>query len=47
MRMATSTRPTISPSGNLHGMALALLCGEDEFDDAFGGAWRGEVDPAA
>lgn len=38
--------PEISPSGNLHGMALALLCGEDEFDDAFGGAWRGEVDPA-
>jgi arginase len=38
--------PAISPSGNLHGMALALLCGEDEFDDAFGGAWRGEVDPA-
>src|SRR5690606_4245607 len=37
--------PGISPSGNLHGMALALLCGEDEFDDAFGGAWRGEVDP--
>jgi arginase len=38
--------PAISPSGNLHGMALALLCGEDEFDDAFGGAWRTEVDPA-
>ena len=38
--------PTISPSGNLHGMALALLCGEDEFDDAFGGAWRQDVDPA-
>lgn len=38
--------PGISPSGNLHGMALALLCGEDEFDDAFGGAWRGEVDPS-
>lgn len=37
--------PGISPSGNLHGMSLALLCGEDEFDDAFGGAWRGEVDP--
>ena len=37
--------PGISPSGNLHGMALALLCGENEFDDAFGGAWRGEVDP--
>lgn len=32
--------PAISPSGNLHGMALALLCGEPEFDDAFGGAWR-------
>jgi arginase len=38
--------PTISPSGNLHGMALALLCGEDEFDDAFGGAWRAEIDPS-
>lgn len=37
--------PEISPTGNLHGMALALLCGEDEFDDAFGGPWRGEVDP--
>lgn len=32
--------PAISPSGNLHGMALALLCGEPEFDDAFGGSWR-------
>ncbi|MEQ1771299.1 MAG: arginase [Devosia sp.] len=38
--------PAISPSGNLHGMALALLCGEDEFDDAFGGSWRAEIDPA-
>jgi len=37
--------PGISPSGNLHGMPLALLCGEDEFDDAFGGAWRGTVNP--
>jgi arginase len=37
--------PGISPSGNLHGMPLALLCGEDEFDDAFGGPWRGEVNP--
>jgi arginase len=37
--------PAISPSGNLHGMALAVLCGEDEFDDAFGGAWRTEVGP--
>lgn len=37
--------PGISPSGNLHGMPLALLCGEDEFDDAFGGAWRGTINP--
>ena len=37
--------PGISPSGNLHGMPLALLCGEAEFGDAFGGPWRGEVDP--
>lgn len=37
--------PAISPSGNLHGMALALLCGEPEFDDAFGGAWRIGIDP--
>ena len=26
-------------------MPLALLCGEPEFGDAFGGAWRGKVDP--
>jgi arginase len=38
--------PMSSPSGNLHGMSLAMLCGEDEFDDAFGGAWRAEVDPS-
>lgn len=37
--------PGISPSGNLHGMPLALLCGELEFGDAFGGGWRGKVDP--
>lgn len=37
--------PGISPSGNLHGMPLALLCGEPEFGDAFGGGWRGVVDP--
>jgi arginase len=37
--------PGISPSGNLHGMPLALLCGEAEFGDAFGGGWRGPVDP--
>jgi arginase len=37
--------PGISPSGNLHGMPLALLCGEPEFGDAFGGGWSGRVDP--
>jgi arginase len=37
--------PGISPSGNIHGMPLALLCGEPEFGDAFGGTWRGAVDP--
>lgn len=36
--------PDISPSGNLHGMSLALLCGEPQFGDAFGGGWRGAVD---
>jgi arginase len=38
--------PGSSPSGNLHGMALAMLCGEPEFADAFGGGWRGRVEPA-
>ncbi|HZY67866.1 MAG TPA: arginase [Devosia sp.] len=38
--------PGISPSGNLHGMPLALLCGEQEFGDAYGGAWRGTVEPS-
>lgn len=38
--------PGTSPSGNLHGMALAMLCGEPEFADAFGGSWRVPVDPA-
>lgn len=37
--------PDISPSGNLHGMALALLCGERPFSDALAGPWRGEVEP--
>jgi arginase len=37
--------PATSPTGNLHGMSLALLCGEPEFGDAFGGSWRGQVDP--
>jgi arginase len=38
--------PGTSPSGNLHGMALAMLCGEPEFADAFGGSWRVPVDPS-
>jgi arginase len=38
--------PGTTPSGNLHGMALAMLCGEPEFADAFGGSWRVPVDPA-
>ena len=37
--------PETSPSGNLHGMPLALLCGEKEFDDSYRGPWLGKVDP--
>ena len=37
--------PDTSPSGNLHGMPLALLCGEPEFDDSFRGPWLGRIDP--
>ncbi|ODT68026.1 MAG: arginase [Pelagibacterium sp. SCN 63-23] len=37
--------PTTSPSGNLHGMPLALLCGEAEFDESFRGPWLGRIDP--
>ena len=38
--------PVTSPTGNLHGMSLALLCGEPEFDEPpFTGPWRGRVDP--
>lgn len=37
--------PDTSPSGNLHGMPLALLCGEREFDDSFKGPWLGQIDP--
>ncbi|UYO00001.1 MAG: arginase [Devosia sp.] len=37
--------PETSPSGNLHGMPLALLCGEPEFDDSFKGDWLGRIDP--
>lgn len=37
--------PDTSPSGNLHGMPLALLCGETEFDESFHGPWLGRIDP--
>ncbi|WP_448207233.1 arginase [Azospirillum sp. sgz302134] len=38
--------PTTSPSGNMHGMPVALLCGEDGFDGVFAGEQRALVDPA-
>ncbi|QQR35099.1 arginase [Devosia oryziradicis] len=37
--------PDTSPTGNLHGMPLALLCGEPGFSDEFQGAWLGRIDP--
>lgn len=37
--------PQTSPTGNLHGMPLALLCGEPEFDESFRGGWLGQIDP--
>lgn len=37
--------PETSPSGNLHGMPLALLCGEPGFDEPFDGDWLGRIDP--
>ncbi|MCR6634917.1 arginase [Devosia sp.] len=37
--------PDTSPSGNLHGMPLALLCGEPGFDDSFKGDWLGKIEP--
>ncbi len=37
--------PVTSPTGNLHGMSLALLCNEPEFDGPFACDWRGSVDP--
>ncbi len=37
--------PATSPTGNLHGMPLALLCGEPDFGNAYQGGWRGSVDP--
>lgn len=37
--------PATSPTGNLHGMPLALLCGEPGFDDFYDGPWLGRIDP--
>ena len=38
--------PRTSPSGNMHGMPVAMLSGEPGFDDLFGDEPRGLVDPA-
>lgn len=38
--------PNTSPSGNMHGMPVALLCGEDGFEDVFPAEQRATVDPA-
>lgn len=37
--------PATSETGNIHGMPLALLCGEPDFGPEYDGAWRGKVDP--
>lgn len=37
--------PATSETGNIHGMPLALLCGEPNFGPEFDGEWRGRVDP--
>ncbi|UJW86051.1 arginase [Devosia sp. SL43] len=37
--------PATSETGNIHGMPLALLCGEPDFGPEYEGAWRGKVDP--
>jgi arginase len=37
--------PATSPTGNLHGMPLALLCGEPGFGAEYGGPWLGRIDP--
>lgn len=37
--------PATSPTGNLHGMPLALLCNEAEFDDTYRGPWLAHIDP--
>jgi len=37
--------PATSETGNIHGMPLALLCGEPDFGPEYSGDWRGSVDP--
>lgn len=37
--------PATSETGNLHGMPLALACGEPDFGPQFDGGWRGRIDP--
>jgi arginase len=37
--------PLTSPSGNMHGMPVAMLSGEPGFDEIFGGEPHGSVDP--
>jgi arginase len=38
--------PRTSPSGNMHGMPVAMLSGEPGFDDLFGDEPRGLIDPS-
>ena len=37
--------PATSETGNIHGMPLALLCGEPDFGPDYDGDWRGLLDP--
>ena len=37
--------PATTPSGNMHGMSAALLCGEPGLDDVFGNEPRERLDP--
>ena len=38
--------PSISPSGNMHGMSLAYLCGEPGFDTVLGVTPRNPINPS-
>ena len=38
--------PLTSPSGNMHGMSLAMLCREPGLEGVFGGEPHGFIDPA-